>query len=128
MQVGLELSGKKDRYGLPLARVRHQFGPDSLRCWVAGLKQGKSVLEAAGAYEVWASGRAQMHTLGGAIMGRSAQSSVANSYGQTHDVANLFLAGSSLFPTSGGVNPTFTISALAARSAQYMTHCWSSLT
>ena len=76
---------------------------------------------------MWASGRAQMHTLGGAIMGRSARSSVANGYGQTHDLANLFLAGSSLFPTSGGVNPTFTIHALALRSAQYMLRHWSSL-
>lgn len=123
----LVLSGNKDRYGLPLARMHHQFGPDSLRCWEAGVKQGKTVFEAAGAHEVWASGRAQMHTLGGAIMGRSARSSVANSYGQTHDVPNLFLAGSSLFPTSGAVNPTFTISALALRSAQYMLHSWSSL-
>ena len=124
----LVLTEKKDRYGLPLATVRHQFGRDSLQCWEAGIKQGKAVFAAAGAYEVWASGRAQMHTLGGAIMGRSAQSSVANSYGQSHDVANLFLAGSSLFPTSGAVNPTFTINALALRSAQYMLRSWSSLT
>ena len=121
------LSEKKDRYGFPLARVKHQFRPDSLQCWDDGMKLGKAVFEAAGAYEVWASGRAQMHTLGGAIMGRSAQSSVANSYGQTHDMANLFLAGSSLFPTAGGVNPTFTINALALRSAQYMLRGWSSL-
>ena len=124
----LVLSEKKDRYGLPLATVRHQFGRDSLQCWEAGVTQGKAVFAAAGAYDVWASGRAQMHTLGGAIMGRSAHSSVANSYGQSHDVANLFLAGSSLFPTSGAVNPTFTINALALRSAQYMLRSWSSLT
>jgi choline dehydrogenase-like flavoprotein len=123
----LVLSERKDRYGVPLARVRHEFGPDSVQCWEAGIKQGKAVFEAAGAYEVWASGRAQMHTMGGAIMGRSAENSVTNSYGQTHDVSNLFLAGSSLFPTSGGVNPTFTVSALALRSTQYILREWSSL-
>lgn len=123
----LALTGNKDRYGFPLARVHHQFGPDSLQCWEAGVKQGQAIFQAAGASEVWASGRAQMHTMGGAIMGRSVRSSVANSFGQTHDVANLFLAGSSLFPTTGAVNPTFTLSALALRSAQYMLRQWSSL-
>lgn len=123
----LVLSEKKDRFGVPLAKVHHQFGPDSVRCWEAGMKQGKAIFQAARAYEVWASGRVQMHTLGGAIMGRSAKSSVANSYGQTHDVANLFLAGSSLFPTCGAVNPTFTIHALALRSTQHVLSHWSSL-
>jgi choline dehydrogenase-like flavoprotein len=51
-----------------------------------------------------------MHTLGGAIMGASAAHAVA-----------------SLFPTSGGVNPTFTLSALALRSVEYLLRSWSSL-
>ncbi len=123
----LVLTEKKDRNGYPLARVSHQFGPDSIRCWEAGIRQGKAVFEAAGAYEVWVGGRAQMHTMGGAIMGRAPANSVANGYGQTHDVPNLFIAGSSLFPTSGGVNPTFTINALALRSAQYLVRDWSSV-
>jgi choline dehydrogenase-like flavoprotein len=122
----LVLSEKKDRHGLPCARVVHRFSQDSVRCWEAGVGQGKAVFEAAGAHDPWASARAQMHTLGGAIMGKSAASSVANGYGHTHDVGNLFLGGSSLFPTAGGVNPTFTISALALRSAQYIVRNWSS--
>ena len=69
-----------------------------------------------------------MHSMGGAIMGASPGSSVTNSYGQTHDVPNLFIAGSSLFPSTGGVNPTFTIHALAMRSAKHMLSQWSSLT
>ncbi len=121
----LTLGSEKDSRGFPLAKVKHDFGPDSLRCWEDGLKQGKAVFEAAGAYEVWTSGRAQMHTLGGTIMGRSPAESVANSYGQTHDVGNLFLTGSGLFPTSGAVNPTFTLSALALRSARQILSTWS---
>jgi len=120
----LILSDKKDRHGFPLARVVHEFGQDSLRCWEAGVKQGKAIMEAAGAYEVWASGRAQMHTMGGTRMGDSAGNSVANSYGQTHDVPNLFIAGTGLFPTTGAVNPTFTLSALALRSAQHILRNW----
>ena len=120
----LTLSDKKDRYGFPLARVVHEFGPDSVQCWEDGLKQGETIMKAAGAYKVWAGGRAQMHSFGGTIMGDSAQDSVVNSYGQTHDVANLFIAGTGLFPTTGAVNPTFTLSALALRSAQHMLRNW----
>jgi choline dehydrogenase-like flavoprotein len=120
----LILSDKKDRHGFPLARVVHGFGEDSLRCWEAGMEQGKAIMEAAGAYEVWAGRRAQMHTLGGTIMGDSPQSSVTNSFGQAHDVANLFIAGTGLFPTTGAVNPTFTLSALALRSAQHILRNW----
>ena len=60
-------------------------------------------------------------------MGRSASSSVTNGYGQTHDVANLFVSGSGLFPTSGAVNPTFTIYALALRTADYLLAQWPAL-
>jgi choline dehydrogenase-like flavoprotein len=123
----LVLTEKKDRHGFRLARAVHQFGPDAVQCWEAGVAQGKAIAEAAGAYEVWTSGRAQMHTMGGAIMGASAEDSVTNGYGQTHDLPNLFVAGSSLFPTAGAVNPTFTVTALALRSADHILRSWSSL-
>ncbi len=124
----LVLSARKDRHGLPLAEVSHSFAPDSIACWDSGVVEGRKVFEAAGAREVWTSRRAQMHTLGGAIMGASARTSVTNSYGQCHEVPNLFIAGSSLFPTAGGVNPTFTLSALAHRSAQYLVRDWAKIT
>jgi choline dehydrogenase-like flavoprotein len=65
--------------------------------------------------------------MGGAIMGREPQSSVTNSYGQTHDVANLFVAGNSLFPTSAAVNPIFTLHAVTLRAAEYILENWSGL-
>jgi choline dehydrogenase-like flavoprotein len=37
-----------------------------------------------------------------------------------HDVDNLFVAGSSVFPTSGWANPTLTIVALAIRLADHL--------
>jgi choline dehydrogenase-like flavoprotein len=39
-----------------------------------------------------------------------------------HGVANLHVAGSSVFPTSGAANPTLTIVALAVRLADYLKH------
>lgn len=124
---GLTLGGGVDRFGVPRAQVTHQFPQDSVKCWEAGIKQGKEVFAAAGAKEIWTSGRNQMHTMGGAVMGLTAADSVTNSHGQTHELANLYVAGSSLFPTAGGVNPTFTICALAMRAADDMLKHWSSL-
>src|SRR5947208_5263423 len=50
-------------------------------------------------------------------MGNDPKTSVVNRYGQTWDVPNLFVIGSSTFPTMSGFNPTLTIQALAYRSA-----------
>ncbi|PCJ33448.1 MAG: hypothetical protein COA93_07755 [Alphaproteobacteria bacterium] len=66
-----------------------------------------------------------MHIMGGTIMGDTAENSVTNSYGQCHDIDNLFIAGPGLFPTSGGVNPTFTVHALTLRSSEYILNNWS---
>ena len=41
------------------------------------------------------------------------KTSVVNHWGRAHDVKNLFIVDGSLFVTSGGVNPTSTIQALA---------------
>jgi choline dehydrogenase-like flavoprotein len=37
-----------------------------------------------------------------------------------HGMTNLFVAGSSIFPTSGYANPTLTLLALALRTAEYI--------
>ena len=39
---------------------------------------------------------------------------------QVHNVDNLFIAGSSVFPTSGSANPTYTIAALTLRLSKYL--------
>jgi choline dehydrogenase-like flavoprotein len=61
---------------------------------------------------------AHHHLMGATRMGTNQCQSVTDSHGRTHDHANLFLLGSSLFPTSGTSNPTLTIAALALRSAR----------
>lgn len=53
-------------------------------------------------------------------MGNNPKTSVTNSFGQTHDIPNLFICSASLFVTSGGGNPTNTVMALAARTADYI--------
>ena len=118
------LSEKSDRYGTPLAKVSHTTHSQSKLLWQAALKEGQAVFKAAGAREVWTGPQASMHIIGGTIMGQDPAHSVCNDYGQTHDISNLVVAGAGLFPTSAGVNPTFTIHALAARSSEYLLNHW----
>jgi choline dehydrogenase-like flavoprotein len=124
----LVLSRRKDKFGFPLAHITHEFSSDDLKCFETGMEQGQAILKAARAYEAWSNGPVSMHDLGGTIMGRDAASSVVSSYGQAHDVNNLFIVGAGTFPTSGAVNPTFTIHAVALRTADYILTQWSNLT
>lgn len=114
------LTDQKDSNGVPLARVVHNTHAASNALWRASLAEGRAVMEAAGASEVWTGPQAVMHIMGGTVMGRSTQDSVTNQYGQVHGLENLFITGPGLFPTGGGVNPTFTAHALAARTAEFI--------
>lgn len=123
----VRLGDRKDRLGIPLAAVTHTADSSSLALWQSVLAEGTAIFEAAGAAAVWTGPRGPMHIMGGTIMGEDAKSSVTNSYGQCHDLPNLVIAGPGLFPTSAGVNPTFTVHALTARSADHLLEHWSSL-
>ena len=73
-------------------------------------------MEAAGAREINTVGPIRMagwHLLGTARMGDDPERSVVNEWGRSHDVKNLFVVDGSVFVTSGGVNPTTTIQAVA---------------
>ena len=50
-------------------------------------------------------------------MSQSPHQGVVDEHCRVHGVNNLFIAGSSVFPTGGVLNPTLTIVALAARLA-----------
>lgn len=57
------------------------------------------------------------HPLGGCAMGPDPRTSVVDTFGLHHHVANLAVFDGSVFPTSLGVNPCLSIYALAARNA-----------
>ena len=57
------------------------------------------------------------HHIGGTRMHHDAKLGVVDVNGRVHTVPNLFIAGSSVFPTGGYLNPTLTIIALAMRMA-----------
>ena len=49
---------------------------------------------------------------------------MTDSFGQTHEIANLWIAGPGIFPTSGAPNPTYTILALSLRGAENLAKNW----
>lgn len=61
-----------------------------------------------------------VHAMGTCRMGGDPRKFVTNSWGQTYDIPNLFIADAGVFPTSIGVNPQLTIMALARRSAEFI--------
>jgi choline dehydrogenase-like flavoprotein len=58
------------------------------------------------------------HIMGATRMGTGASTSVVDRQCRVHGYENLFVAGSSVFPTGGFANPTLTIVALALRLAE----------
>lgn len=60
------------------------------------------------------------HHMGGTRMSLTRETGVVNSDCQMHDAANVYIAGSSIFPTSGHSNPTLTLMALAIRLSHYL--------
>jgi choline dehydrogenase-like flavoprotein len=60
------------------------------------------------------------HHMGTTRMAQSPASGVVDADCRVHGVPNLFIAGSSVFPTGGQANPTLTIVALALRLADHI--------
>ncbi len=54
-------------------------------------------------------------------MGTDPRHSVTNAEGRCWDIPNLWICDGSLFPTSGGVNPSLPIQALACRIGDRIT-------
>src|SRR6266852_4229765 len=125
----IELVGDKDVLGLPMAKIVHSYDQDAVALWNANFEEGLAIAKATGAKEVW-SGRGNMptiHLMGGTIMGTGAGDSVTNSYGQTHEIPNLYVAGPGIFATAGASNPTYTILALSLRGAEHLAANWSTV-
>lgn len=111
---------KPDALGIPRPRIHYAMG-DYER---AGLEEARQfqdralkALKCTGvqhAHGFYGAG----HIVGTCRMGTSPKTSVTDTFGRTHDHRNLFVVGSSLFPTEGTANPTLTIAALALRTAE----------
>lgn len=110
---------KKDAYSLPLARRNVFFGDNDLKIFKDMTAWAVRILESAGAEILSVSDEPRTnHELGGCRMGTDPKTSVLNQWCQSHDVPNLFVVDGSAFPSASEKNPTHTMMALAARTAE----------
>lgn len=112
-----------DSSGLPAPKITYKVGQNSRALLDFNIARAVESLRAAGAYDVATESLMRYsgwHLLGTARMGDDPATSVVDQYGRCHDVPNLFIVDGSVFVTSGGVNPTSTISALALRSVEHL--------
>ena len=110
----------KDHRGLPVARMTHEWLDNDLKAIEYGCQTAVDLLEAAGATKTYVGALQTAHAMGTVRMGESAINSVTNSFGQTHDIPNLFICDPSIFPTGASVNTTLTSMALTSRAIEFM--------
>lgn len=107
----------KDTHGIPAPRIDYRISDNTRRMMEHGIARSVEILQAAGARQIHLPKpdvlNSPGHLLGTARMGNDPERSVVNGWGRSHDVKNLFIVDGSIWVTSGGVNPTSTIQALA---------------
>jgi choline dehydrogenase-like flavoprotein len=60
------------------------------------------------------------HHMGTTRMSEDSKKGVVDKNCKMHGISNLYISGSSCYPTAGAVNPTLTLTAMALRLAQYL--------
>jgi hypothetical protein len=125
----VSLSKRKDRLGVPLAKVNWRIHDEERRTLVriahltrdafAGAGLPQPILESWVAEQNLSDGVIidMAHSLGTTRMSENSTSGVVDENCQVHGVRGLYVAGGSVFPTSGHANPTLMILALAIRLA-----------
>ena len=112
-----------DSSGIPAPELHYRVSDNSRRLLDFHIEKASESLLEAGAHSVEVDQLMRYsgwHLLGTARMGNDAETSVVDRWNQAHDVPNLYIVDGSTFVTSGGVNPTSTICALALRAADHM--------
>lgn len=112
-------STEKDDFGIPVPEISFNLSENDRRVMRAGIATARDVLTAAGATETRAVPR-YAHLVGTCRMGATPEDSVVDPWCRCWDVPNLFVCDGSVLPTQGSANPALTISALAARTADWV--------
>jgi choline dehydrogenase-like flavoprotein len=125
----ITLSAERDQLGMNRVLLHWSYGETERRSLVraqeiigqalgaAGL--GRLKVEAAVAGSAWEN-HAGEHHMGATRMSADPKQGVVDAKCKVHGIANLYVAGSSVFPTGGYANPTLTIVALALRLADHV--------
>lgn len=126
----VRLSDEGDILGLPKLAIDFQMNDADFESVLAAHEALDADLRASGLGALrFDAGRAETlaaiasaardgyHQLGGAAMSATPGAGVVNTDCRVHDIANLWIASSCVFPSGGQANPTLTIVALARRLA-----------
>jgi choline dehydrogenase-like flavoprotein len=118
----VELSSKTDTLNIPQPKVTFTPPDYSYRGLAQANKTFADMFRLIGATEVVPDPSpldydGAGHIMGTCRMGNDPHNSVVDAESRTHDHKNLFVVGSSVFPTVGSPNPTLTLAALALRAA-----------
>jgi choline dehydrogenase-like flavoprotein len=117
---GVALSpDEKDSFGLPIPVVSFSYADNDNKILDAGADTERRILEAAGAETAF---RVQntAHLMGACRMGDDPSSSVVDRNCRSWDVPGLYVCDGSVFVSSGASNPSLTIQAIAARTADQL--------
>jgi choline dehydrogenase-like flavoprotein len=123
----------RDRLGVPIADLDWRVSPGDLANMTASLELIGRGLLASGAGSVylpddpdatWADRiTGTWHHMGTTRMHAEPAHGVVDAQCRVHSVPNLYVTGSSVFPTGGYANPMVTTIALALRLAEHLTQC-----
>ncbi|HEY4042518.1 MAG TPA: GMC family oxidoreductase [Rhodopila sp.] len=112
---------ERDQHGLPVPVVHFTDHENDFAMRNHAFKAGRAIYESLGAAQVFELPPfPSTHNMGTCRQSQNPRDGVCNSYGQSHDVPNLFISDGSQFTSSGAENPTLTIAALAIRQAGYV--------
>ncbi|KQY65978.1 oxidoreductase [Ensifer sp. Root142] len=128
----VSLSERKDKFGVPLAKTDWRISDLEYKTLLRIAELSHEALARAELptpkLEPWVTERRTQdlviidmaHTLGTTRMSTSPKTGVVDLHCRVHGINNLYIAGGSVFPTSGHANPTLTILALAIRLADHL--------
>jgi choline dehydrogenase-like flavoprotein len=115
---------RTDDHGNPVPEIQWSVGPETREAIERANEVQRAILEELDAEIDWVAGPdatgPAAHHMGTTRMGTDPTGSVVDADCRAHDVDNLWVAGSSVFPTGGGMNPTLTIAALSLRLAEHL--------
>jgi choline dehydrogenase-like flavoprotein len=127
----ITLSGRTDSIGLPKLHIDFHFSETDAATVIRAHELLDKDLRKAGAgwlrwtskdalTSIIASARDGYHQIGGATMSTHPAHGVVDKHCRVHELDNLWIASSCVFPSGGQANPTLTIMALACRLADHI--------
>src|SRR4029079_11312132 len=118
---GVSLSERTDGFELPVASVRHEYSAADVRRRDTLVQAARRILRRAGGLV----GKVRLidsfsHAVGTARFARTPEDGALSPECRVWSLPNLFVVDGSFMPTSGGVNPSLTITANAFRVAGHI--------